>query len=105
MGQPTDDAKDRKASASTPFSTPRMVEIEAELERARAELAATVDELTDRLDPRTQAARAAEQGRKVVRDAFGSGVPVADRRRALKAVAVVAAALGVVVVLAARRRR
>ena len=54
-----DEPTEGAAPAQKPFSTPRMVELEAELERTRAELVATVDALTDQLDPRVQAARAA----------------------------------------------
>lgn len=100
-----DEPTEGAAPAQKPFSTPRMVELEAELERTRAELAATVDALTDQLDPRVQAARAAEKGRRVVQDAFGSSTSRADRARALKVLGAAAAVLGVVVLVTVRRRR
>jgi Protein of unknown function (DUF3618) len=44
-------------------------EIEAQIARNRAELASTIDELTDRLDPKAKANELVEQAKQVVRDA------------------------------------
>lgn len=93
------------ASAGTPYSTPQTVELEAQIERTRAELVATLEELQGRLDPRVQASRAKGQGRKIVQDAFSSQASPADRRRALTVLGTVAAVVGLVVLTAARRRR
>ncbi|WP_448630450.1 DUF3618 domain-containing protein [Cellulomonas soli] len=103
-------AHDADGVASTsspvhPFSTPAMVELEAEVERTRAELLLTLGELQERLDPRVQAGRAADEGRKIVRDAFSNQASAADRRRALTVLGSVAAVVGVVVLIAVRRRR
>jgi len=43
-------------------------EIEADLSQTRAELTRTIDELSGRLDPRTQARAAADKGRAFVDD-------------------------------------
>ncbi len=43
-------------------------EIEADLRRTREELTRTVDEISDRLDPRRQAQAAADKGRAFVED-------------------------------------
>lgn len=43
-------------------------EIEAEIAKTRAELQATVDELSDRLDPRANAARAVDETKAAVAD-------------------------------------
>ncbi|MGN8244714.1 DUF3618 domain-containing protein [Cellulomonas soli] len=92
------------ASAGQPFSTPQMVELEAEIARTRAQLVATVEELQGRLDPRVQAGRAADKGRKIVQDAFSAQASHADRRRALTVLGSVAAVVGLVVLTAVRRR-
>lgn len=47
--------------------TPRT--IEAQLEKNRAELAATIDELTARLDPRTKATDAVARAKQLIHDA------------------------------------
>jgi len=43
-------------------------DIEAEIAKTRAELQATVDELSDRLDPRANAARAVDETKAAVAD-------------------------------------
>ncbi len=60
-------------------------DIEAEIARSRAELQATIDELTDRLDPKANAGRAvdeakaalAEVRRRVARETRGPDEPEA----------------------------
>ncbi|WP_298459270.1 DUF3618 domain-containing protein [uncultured Cellulomonas sp.] len=44
-------------------------DIEAQIARNRAELAATIDELTDRLDPKAKADELVEMAKQVVHDA------------------------------------
>ena len=57
------------SSASAPTPTPTPDEIEARLERNRAELAATIDELTERLDPRVRATETVTRAKQLVHDA------------------------------------
>lgn len=71
-----------KDDAVTPFSTPRMVELEAELAATRAQLASTVDELAGRLTPRALADQGAQEARRIWSDAVGSDAPPRDRTRA-----------------------
>lgn len=75
-------------------------EIEADLQRSREELTRTVDELSDRLDPRRQAQAAAEQGKQFVEN-VRSGDPAAVRLAGGVA-AVVAAVAGIAIL---RRNR
>ncbi|MCL2423135.1 MAG: DUF3618 domain-containing protein [Micrococcales bacterium] len=87
------------------FSTPEMVEIQAEIATTRAELAATVDELAMRLNPRYQAQQTARDVRQLFVDP--SANPRA-RRRALivvGAAAVVTVVVTVTIVRKVRRRR
>ncbi|QAY69262.1 DUF3618 domain-containing protein [Xylanimonas protaetiae] len=80
---------------------PTRAELQAEIERSRAELGATIDALTTQLSPKYQAKKAARTTRVAASDAgaflTGGGMPVGDDRRArnvkvlLGAVAVVAA--------------
>ncbi|GIG28216.1 DUF3618 domain-containing protein [Cellulomonas marina] len=86
------------------FATPRTVALEAELAATRRQLAETVDELTDRLDPKANATRAVESGRKLVQDAVGSDAPPQDRNRARMVLGGVVGALALVVTIAVRRR-
>ena len=77
-------------------------DIEAEITRTRAELQRTVDELSQRLNPRTQARHAVDEAkiaaadlkRRVTGELPGSGEPEASRTGwiVLGAVAAVAAA-------------
>ncbi|MBU4214585.1 MAG: DUF3618 domain-containing protein [Actinobacteria bacterium] len=57
------------------FSSPRTVELEAQIAATRAELAATVDQLTSRLDPKVQATR-------IVHEATAPDVDPQARKRA-----------------------
>ena len=86
---------------STP--TPRIAEKQAEVTLSREQLAATVDALADRLDPRKQADRAAARGRRLVFDATDAAALPEDRARARKILGVAAAAVGLVVVGIVRR--
>ncbi|ROS76534.1 DUF3618 domain-containing protein [Cellulomonas sp. PhB143] len=91
---------------STPPST-----LEAEIARARTELAATVDELTTRLHPKTQAKNAADAARNAGKDTLafvtGDGLPDREpaRARNVKIVLGAAAAGVVLVVVTVLRRR
>ncbi|WP_156253141.1 DUF3618 domain-containing protein [Pseudactinotalea terrae] len=73
-------------------------EIEADLRRRREELTRTVDEISDRVDPRRQAQAAADKGRAFVDD-VKAGEP-----RAVQIAAGVAAAVAGVLGLAILRR-
>jgi hypothetical protein len=85
---------------------PTIAELEAEILLTRAALAGTADELAARLDPRRQAADAAENAKKLVRDAVGTD-PAADPARRARSRVVLAVGVGAValaVVLLVRRR-
>lgn len=73
-------------------------EIEADLKRSREELTRTVDEITDRVDPRRQAQVAADKGRAFVEE-VKAGEP-----RAVQIVGGALAAVAGVVGLAILRR-
>jgi len=104
----SDETTDRPAKPVAPFSTPEMVAIEADITATRAQLAASVDELAARLDPRAQAGRALESGRQLWSDATGSDAEPAARKRALTVlggvVAGAAAFVGLAVLMFGRRR-
>ena len=91
--------------ATEPFTTPRMEAIEAELVAARSELASTVDELAARLDPRTQAAKAVESSKQMLRDAVDPDATPEARRRAFTVLGGVTAGVAAVVGLVWLRRR
>lgn len=85
---------------------PSVDDLETEIALTRAELARTADELAARLDPRRQAAEAADNAKRLVRDAVGTD-PAADptnrnRSRTILAVGVGIAALTVALLI--RRR-
>ena len=94
--------------APTPTPTPSPDEIEARLERNRADLAATIDELTERLDPRVRATETVTRAKQLVHDAgTDPSTSTAARDHARKLLG--AGALGVAGVIAlltavARRR-
>lgn len=93
-------------SASAPrFTTPKLEELAAEVAAARSDLAGTVDELTARLDPRTQAARALAGSKQVFRDAVDPEASPDARRRALLVVGGLTAAVAAVAALVWLRRR
>ena len=90
-------------SAQTP--PPSSQELEAEVLRTRADLAAAIDELTTRLSPGYQASRIAHEAKQAASDAgamatgaFGSkNGPAQDPRRARNAKLLIGATLGLVV--------
>ena len=58
-------------------------DIETQIARNRAELAATIDELSDRLDPKAKADELVEMGKQLVKDAGNDpGTRPEDRDRA-----------------------
>jgi hypothetical protein len=92
-----------------PMSTPdpssmSPAELSAEVLRARADLAATIDELSTRLSPKTLASEAATTARLAATDAgafvTGAGLPKASRPRARNAKIVLGVAAGVVALVA-----
>ncbi|AEG43151.1 DUF3618 domain-containing protein [Isoptericola variabilis] len=88
-------------------------ELEAEVVRSRAEVAATLDALTTRLSPSYQAAQLAQSTRRAASDAgtfvTGGGLPSGDARRSRNAkillgvVALTATVVAVAVTRALRR--
>lgn len=90
---------------STPTPPPSSRELEAEVLRTRADLAAAVDELTTRLNPSYQASRIAHGAKQAASDAgamaagaFGhKNGPAQDPRRARNAKVLIGATLGLVV--------
>jgi len=103
----TDETTSSPAKPVEPFTTPQMVAIEADIKATRAELAATVDELVARLDPRAQAGRLLSRAERLWADATtGEGGPEA-RKKALTVLGGVAAGVAAVVgfvALVANRR-
>lgn len=77
--------------------TPQIAERQAEVTLSREQLAATVDALADRLDPRKQADRAAARGKRLVFDATDAAALPEDKARARKILGVAGAAVGLVV--------
>ena len=69
-------------AARPSFSTPAMVALESQIAATRAELAATVDELTNRLDPKPQASRLVAEGKQMVSDATDAQADPQARTRA-----------------------
>ncbi|WP_369370664.1 DUF3618 domain-containing protein [Promicromonospora sp. Populi] len=91
---------------STPTTPPpSSSELEAEVLRTRADLAASLDELTTRLSPSYQASRIAHDAKQAASDAaamaagaFGNkNGPAQDPRRARNAKLLIGATLGLVV--------
>lgn len=80
--------------------------LEAQVVLAREQLVATVDALVDQVDPRRQADRLAQKGRRLVFDATDAAALPEDRARARKVLAVagVVVALAVVGIVQAVRR-
>jgi hypothetical protein len=106
----TTQPRDRSTAGRPPLSRR---ELEAEVVSSRAELRATLDELTTQLSPSYQASKLAQSARRAARDAgaflSGGGMPVGDSRRARNAkllmgvVALTATVLAVAVTRATRR--
>ncbi|HEY5515425.1 MAG TPA: DUF3618 domain-containing protein [Pengzhenrongella sp.] len=93
-------------------SSPTPHDLEVQLEKYRTELAATIDELTHRLNPRVRANEGFARTKKLVHDAGTSpSTTPADRNRARKTLgigaatvlAVLAAAVATVSAVARRR--
>ncbi|MFD2026992.1 DUF3618 domain-containing protein [Promicromonospora aerolata] len=90
---------------STPTPPPSSQQLQAEVLRTRADLAAAVDELTTRLSPGYQASRLAQEAKQAASDAgamatgkFGDkNGPAQDPRRARNAKVLIGATLGLVV--------
>lgn len=80
--------------------------LEAQVALAREQLVATVDALVDQVDPRRQADRLAQKGRRLVFDATDAAALPEDRARARKVLVVagVVVALAVVGIVQAVRR-
>lgn len=75
---------------------PSVADLEAEVTLTRAELAATADALSARLNPKRQAADAAAGAKRIVRDAVGTD-PAADPSNRDRARIILAAGVGVAV--------
>ena len=85
--------------------SPTPDDLEALLEKNRAELAATIDELTHRLNPRVQLADCVTRAKKLVHDAgMDPATTTQDRNHARKVLGIAAAAITVVAAAVARRR-
>lgn len=82
---------------------PAVAALEAEVTLAREQLAATVDALADQVDPRRQAARLKERGRRLVFDATDRAALPEDRARARRVLAVAGVVVALVVVGVVRR--
>jgi phage-related tail protein len=84
---------------------PKIAALEAELATTRAQLSATIDELSTRLDPRYQATQAAASGRRLVRDAIGSAPDANPSARTRARLVLGAGIAGLVVIVGAVARR
>lgn len=108
----TEPTSDQNASPVAPPQKSRS-ELADEVSRSRAELGATIDELSTRLSPSYQASSFARSTRQAANDArslvTGNGLPTAEPRRArnvkilLGAVAVGVAAVAALAVKGFRR--
>jgi len=81
----------------------KLSQLEKDVSAARAELAATVDELTAWFTPKTRLAAVTECGRRLVHDATTRDADPADRKRALIVFGAAGAALATVVTVAVVR--
>lgn len=81
------------------MTDPKIAALESELRATRAQLAATVDELSTRLDPRRQASEAVENSKRLVHEAVGNDPQTdpAARKRARVILGVAGAAAGLLV--------
>ena len=88
------------------MTNPTPEALEAQLAKQRAELAATIDQLSFRLDPRTKATEAVAFGKQLVHDAgTDPETTPEDRGRARKYLGIGAAAVvGLLGVVVARKR-
>ena len=86
--------------------SPKPEEIEAQLEAERAALAATIDQLTYRLDPRVKATEAVAAAKQLVHDAGSDPETTPEaRERARKILGASAAAVVAVLTTVFVRRR
>ena len=86
-------------------TSPTPHDLEAALEKNRAELAATLDELTHRLNPRVQLKDCVAGTKKLFHDAgLDPATTTQDRNRARKVLGVAAAAIAVITAAVAHRR-
>jgi len=90
-------------SAKDTPPSPEITALEAEVVLTREQLASTVDALVDRVDPRRQADRAAERGRRLIFDATDPAAIPEDRARARKVLAVAGVVAALVVVAVVRK--
>lgn len=95
-------------SEGTPAPRPTPDQIEARLEQNRADLAATIDELTERLDPRVRATETVTRAKQVLHDAGtdpSTSTAARDHARKLLGIGALGVAGLVAVVSAIARRR
>lgn len=93
---------------SDPTPSPTPAEIEARLEKNRADLAATIDELSERLNPKVRAAETVTQAKQVLHDAGtdpSTSQPDRDRARKIVGIGALGVAGFVALVTAIARRR
>ena len=86
--------------------SPTPDDLESLLEQNRAELAATIDELTHRLNPRVQLGDCVARAKKLFHDAgMDPATTTQDRNRARKVLGTAAAAITVVTAAVVAHRR
>jgi hypothetical protein len=98
---------DKTDETPVPFTTPEILALEAQIAARRQQLAATVDAVVSRLDPRYQASAAAAASRQMVHDALSDDAAPDDQvhaRKVLGGVAVGVVLLVTLITLRARRR-
>lgn len=103
---PSHDSEPGSTTSPTPSQTPD--EIEARLERNRADLAATIDELTERLDPRVRAAETVTHAKQLLHDAGtdpSTSTAARDHARKILGIGALAVAGVVTFVTTVARRR
>lgn len=88
------------------MTSPKPEALEAQLAKQRAELAATIDQLSFRLDPRIKATEAVASAKQLVHDAGTDPETTPEaRNRARKYLGIgAAAAVGLLTALVARKR-
>lgn len=108
----TQQPNDEKSAKAARVPSPTQAELTAEILRARAELAATVDALATRLSPKTLAAEAAESTKQAASDAgaflTGGGLPTSSPSRARNAkivLGLVASIVAVTIIKISKRKK
>jgi len=112
----TDEKDTSEKKAPIPFSTPEMVELEAQAALTRLELVSTVDALAQRLDPRAglhqatdqakaQADKARDAAQQLWHDATSADADPEASTRARVVLASAAAVVALAVAAAAFKRR